>query len=182
MNWKEQLKILEQTKEWDFAIDLMQQVTLENSDNLDAYLSINYLLVNLLVEEDCDNNKQDYYEELAKRYFNESYAKFSHNPEYLFYTGMTAVMSEWFFGIEREDYQKMLRNSRKIEPNNPLYQWSYYGSLDLNNPKHINEFYEYAKMVLQKNSPIKKKLQLKGSLGEYILMLITNSCKEVVNK
>lgn len=86
MTWQKILRKLEQNKEWDNAIEFMQNVVKENPDNVDVYLRINYLLMNLLVEEDYDRTKHDYYAALLKKYFDESYAKFFLNPEYLYYT------------------------------------------------------------------------------------------------
>ena len=83
MSWKNQLKQLESKKEWDAAIQYMQNIIVESPSCLDAYVSICYLLMNLLVEEDYDRIKHDYYTALTKKYFDESYAKFSNNPEYL---------------------------------------------------------------------------------------------------
>ena len=51
MNWKEHLLKLEQRKDWKSAIALMENIIDSNGTNVDAYLSINYLLMNLLVEE-----------------------------------------------------------------------------------------------------------------------------------
>jgi hypothetical protein len=60
MSWKKQLAGFEHRKEWDEAIELMQHVIAENSYDLDACLSMNYLLMNLLVEEDYNRRKLDY--------------------------------------------------------------------------------------------------------------------------
>lgn len=48
----------------------------KNPESLAAYLSVCYLLMNLLVEEDYENSKHDYYAKLLKHYFDESYFKF----------------------------------------------------------------------------------------------------------
>jgi hypothetical protein len=174
MTWQEQLQFFENGKQWDQAIGLMQHIITQNPHDLQAYLSMNYLLMNLLVEEDYDRSKRDYYTFLTKKYFDESYKQFSHNPEYLFYTGRTAVMSEWFFEIEVKDYEKMLSDATRLEPDNLLYQWSYYDYLDLNDYENRKKVCAYAKMVLEPNSPIKKPLLSKGSLGMYLFGLITN--------
>ena len=84
MNWEEQLAKLEQRKDWKSAIVLMQETINQNSNSVDAYLIMNYLLMNLLVEEQYEPNDHNYYAGLLKKYFIESYAKFSDNPEYLF--------------------------------------------------------------------------------------------------
>ena len=43
MNWQKQLRILENNKQWDYAIALMQDVIKNNADNMDAYIFMNYL-------------------------------------------------------------------------------------------------------------------------------------------
>jgi len=180
MTWQKQLRTLEQHKEWDIAIEFMRDIVKENPDSLDAYLSICYLLMNLLVEEDYDDTKHDWYEHLAKKYYDESYQKFSHDPKYLFYIGKIAVMSEWFFGIDTPDYEKMLLDAIRLEPDNMLYMSSYYIMLDKQNPENRKKICEYAKAVLASDSPIPKILNLETSLGEYLFMLITNWSKRVL--
>lgn len=181
MNWKEKLRILEQNKDWDSAIEFMQKIIAENQNNIDAYLSINYLLMNLLVEEDHDESKHNYYENLCKYYFNESYKRFSNNPEYLYFTAKTAFMSEWFFGIEYEQAEEMLNRALELEPNNLLYQWNLYGSQSYRNTFPNDKLIIYCKMVFQIDSPIQKILKNKGSLGEYLLELMINECFEIIS-
>jgi len=149
---------------------------------LDAYIFINYLLMNLLVEENHDESKHDYYELLTKKYFDESYEKFSDNAEYLFFTATTAVFSEWFFDIDVEDYEKMFKDAIRLDPENPLYKSTEYRSLDIGIPKNKKIATSYAKKVLGKNSFIKKTLDSKGAVGEYIWMLLSSHWKEMVKK
>lgn len=137
--------------------------------------------MNLLVEEDFDTTKLDHYMQLTKRYFDESYAKFSNNAEYLFYTGITAVMSEWYFGIDTDDYLAMLDKAIELEPHNPLYQRSYYINLDHHDPKYRQKVYQYAKLVLEKNSPIQKLLSEKGAIGAYLMGLMIYRAKDIIN-
>lgn len=180
MNWKEHLRILERLKEWDMAIEFMQDVIKKNPDDMDAYIFMNYLLMNLLVEEYHDETKHDYYEALTKKYFDESYAKFSNNPEYLFFTGITAVMSEWYFGIDVKDYEDMLEKAMLLNPNNLLYKRTYYLNLDERIYENQKNMIAYAEIVLQENSPIKEILKKKGALGEYLLELMVNWSKKVL--
>lgn len=173
MNWKEQLRQLELKKDWDTAIEFMQHVIEKNPNDIDAYLLMNYLLMNLLVEEDHNEDKHDYYEYLTKKYFDESYTKFSNDPEYLYYTGRTACMSEWFFDVNLEP-SVLIKKAQELNPSNLVYQWNKYfrlpGSIDERAPENL----KYAQLVLQENSPIKKELATKGSLGEYIFGMMQN--------
>lgn len=51
----------------------MKNIIEQNPNDLDTYLEMNCLLMNLLVEEDYDKNKHEYYANLLKKYFIESY-------------------------------------------------------------------------------------------------------------
>ncbi len=168
MNWKEQLSKLEQSKDWKSAIALMQETINQNSNSIDAYLSMNYLLMNLLVEEQYDFNDHDYYAELLKKYFIESYVKFSNNPEYLFYIGQIARISEWYYDIEIEEALDMMKRASELEPNNILYNWANFSSLDMRDSQNKRKMISYAKQVLSEPK-IKEKLIHKGALGNYLL-------------
>lgn len=126
MDWKKRLSDLELNKQWDEAIIFMEKIIQENPNDIDAYICMNFLLMNLLIKEDYNRSKRDYYMTLTKKYFDESYKKFSENIEYLFFTGMTAFMSEWFFEIELDEARKMLEKARLAEPENLLYEWGFY--------------------------------------------------------
>lgn len=158
----------------------MQQIIKDNPDDMDAYMFINFLLMNLVVEEDYDRSKQDNYIALIKWYFDESYKKFSDNPEYLYMTAKTAVMCESFYGIDVEDYEQMIEKARMMDPNNLVYKESYYWDLQNKDPKDP-ELITYAKIVLSENSPVKQQLQLKGILGEYIWGMKQNFCKDILS-
>jgi len=169
MNWRQQLEKYERDKDWKCAIGLIQDIINDNPDNLDAYLRVNYLLMNLLVEEDYDSSEHGYYADLLKKYFLESYGKFSHNPEYLFYTGITAHLSEWYFDIDIEEAKTMLKEALRLEPGNTLYKWGYLTYLDMGNTVDKRHIIIYTKKILQEDSLVKETLKLKGTLGEYIL-------------
>ena len=49
MSWKEELHQLEHEQSWGDAISFMQKTIAENSGDMDAYLAMNYLLMNLLL-------------------------------------------------------------------------------------------------------------------------------------
>ena len=178
MNWKDQLKILEYQKKWDPAIIFMQKVITENPNDLDAYLSINYLLMNLLVEEDYDSNNHDYYADLLKKYFTKSYSKFYQDAEYLFFSAIIAFMSEWYFDISIEKAREMMKQATILDPESILYKWGYYAYLDMRNAENKKHAMTYAHLVLAQNSFIKKILESKGALGEYILAIMANWAKD----
>ncbi|MGB8467995.1 MAG: hypothetical protein WCE21_03235 [Candidatus Babeliales bacterium] len=183
MHWKEHLDRLEQEKQWDEAIAFMQQFIQENPNNMDAYMFMNYLIMNFIVEEDCDWNDQPTvkrYATLAKWYFDESYAKFSNNAEYLYITAKTAVMSEWFFGIDVTDYYRMFAKAHELEPDNIMYQEQYWYNVSDKNPAD-KALIAHAKLVLSDNSPIKIQLKDKGAVGRYILMLRRGWAEDVLS-
>ena len=182
--WKLELEKFEQDKDWDSAIQLMQKVIELEPNNLDAYLSMNYLLMNLLVEEDHDESRHDYYEELLKKYFKESWAKFYNNTEYLYYTGRTAYMSEWYFDVNLnlDDAREMLNTALKLDPTNLVYQWTIYSGFDERIPENKNISQDYAKMILDPYSGIEQELKTKGSLGEYILNMMKCWAKNILAK
>lgn len=159
----------------------MKAIVAQYSHDLDVYLSMVYLLMNLLlVEEDYERNNRDYYAQLIKYYFDSSYSKFSNDPRYLFYMARIACMSEWYVGIELEDVEKMLQKAYVLDPENMLYQWAYYSNLDKNHPQNKNKIIAYSKQIFQLHSPAKIELQNHGSLGRYILDMMEHSAKKMV--
>lgn len=170
--WKKKLKELEDKKQWDVAIAFMEKVIAENQDSVDAYLSLQYLIMNLLVEDrEYDGSNRDSYVKKLQKYFHEAYEKFSENSEYLYYTGRTAVMSDWYFGFEGNEAHEMIDKAAELEPDNKVYQWNSFRDL---NPLHDREKLEpYIYDVFDSHSDIRKELDSKGSLGTYLLNIMT---------
>jgi tetratricopeptide (TPR) repeat protein len=177
MTWKEVLRQLEYKQDWDTAIEYMQRIIEENPDGMDAYIYMNYLLMNLLVEEDYDQSKHDYYAKLAKYYFDLSYSKYSENAEYLFYTALTAVMSEWYWGMEVKDYDRMFEKAIQLAPDNLVYRRDSIISLNHKDPANYKELKEYYELVLDENSDLNKTLRSKGAVGAYLLGMLTSRAK-----
>lgn len=171
MNWKDNLKNAVNSKKWGLAINLLEKIIIEEPENLDAYLNINYLLMNLLVEEDCNVNEESYYQELLNRYFSESYNKFFNNSEYLFYSGIIVHMSEWYLGLNIENANTMIKTAFNNEKENILYKWGYNTFLDMNDESRKQQAIIYAKEII--NTPsIYESIKFKGFIGEYILDII----------
>lgn len=181
MNWKSELRRLEQKKDWNSAISFMEKFILDNPNDMNAYIAMNYLLMNLLVEEDHDESRHYYYENLLKHYFKESYAKFSQNAEYLFYTARTAYMSEWYFDMTLEQVREMDFKALSLDPNNILYRWVYIVLLDEKNLYNKTILIDYATIVLDEKSPIKKALESKGAIGEYIFGIMAAISRNCIN-
>ena len=168
MNWKEELISLEQNKNWKPAIELLEKTINDYANNLDVYLSINYLLMNILVEEDYSQSEHDYYSLLLKKYFDESYIKFYNNPEFLFFIGKIGCMSEWYFEIEIDEAQNMIKRSLELEPENILYKWANYGNLNMSDLCNREKMIRYAKQALSEPK-VEEVLKGKGSLGQYLM-------------
>ena len=179
MDWKSQLRSLEEGEQWDVAIELLQNIIRAYPEDMDPYICMNFLLMDLLVEEDYDQSKRNDYQVLLKWYFYESYAKFSHNAEYLYFTAKTAEICEFFLGIDQRLYENMIEQAKTLDPNNPIYKENYYWSLREKNPVDP-ELIFYAKMVVEHNSPVKKYLETKGRIGRYLLGMKENWCKRVL--
>jgi tetratricopeptide (TPR) repeat protein len=176
MNWKKQLYALEQHKEWDMAIELMEQVIKDNPDDVDAYLLFIYFFMNLLVEEcEYDTTKHDHYVQLAIHYFQESYKKFSNNAAYLFFAARATYPAPWLFGTTDEVLNEMIQKAIQLDPTNPIYQWN--SRKTFNTQRAI----AYFQSVLDPNFYIQKTLTNKGSLGHYLLDIMTNVSKEMLD-
>ena len=136
MNWKEQIAQLEQQGNFDIAIFLLEKVIAENPHTIDGYIFLLYRLMDTLVEGGCywanskdplRNIKREYYDSkdgdyivLAKKYFAESYNKFSDNPEYLYYVGRGMGPAHYFFGVDDEMPTRMIRKAQSLGYNRPL--------------------------------------------------------------
>lgn len=176
MNWKEKLKILDQKKEWDAAIEFMEHVIEQNPDDMDVYIALNYFFMNLITEEDYSNSKFHDYTNLARHYFDESYERFSENAEYLFFSAATMAIADWYMDIGMDRVHEMFKRALSLEPNNLLYQWGVAG-IGLKYPDNIKAGNVCAKKVLE-NSSIVAFLKSKGAMGEYLLTIQLKPCDE----
>ncbi|MCE7060110.1 hypothetical protein [Dyadobacter sp. CY343] len=181
INWKEQLSKFEETNNGKSAISLMQETININGSSIEAYLSFNYLLMNLLVEEEYDSNDHDYYAGLLKKYFIESYDKFSYDPKYLFYIAHIARMSEWYFNIEISDAQSMMEKASELEPDSILYKWAKCCDLDMRDSSNVEKMILYAKHALL-DTNVKEELKSNGALGQYLLDLLRYWSKKKLDR
>lgn len=178
MTWKQQLDKYEQNQDWDGAVALMQKVVNGDPSDLTAAIAFNYLVMNILVEEDYDMSKHDYFAGLLKENFVRSYARFHHKAEFLFYTGITAHISEWYFDIEIAKAQEMIHQSHTLEPDNVLYKWGYWEYLDMSNPLNMEVSKKIAVQILSTASIIAS-LKDHGAIGKYILGIMQYSISEM---
>lgn len=180
MAWKERLREFEAQKLWNQAINFMEQVVKDNSDDVDAYIYIIFLLMNILVEEIFDISQHDYYAFLIKKYFDLSYNKFSDNARYLFCVGITVAMAEWYVGLDVKDYKDMLREALQLEPNNLMYKSGYYLGLDCSIPANQKAVIEYAHLICSNDPQLLKAFLDTGACGVRWLRCMRDWSKQVL--
>lgn len=197
MNWKEQVAHLEQEGSFDIAIFLLQKVIVEHPDNVDAYIFLLYQLMNTLIEGTCywSNSKDplhaiknEYYEAkyddyvtLARKCFAESYARYSHNPEYLFYVGVIVAPDPYIFNPkEGFDAMDMVHAAFALNYNTVLKDEFTSLNTYLAKHDHANNIM-YARSILNDPS-LKEQLATKGAAGRYVIGRYIAWAKEVLEK
>ncbi|SEW51567.1 hypothetical protein [Chitinophaga arvensicola] len=170
MNWKVHLEQLERNKDWKSATVFMQQVIDDNPDQAEVYISIIYLLHNILVEEDYPESDHDYFAKVLGYYFEKSYKKFSDNAEYLFFAGKILHIAEWYFGvdddlkpIEKRLAFQMQKSAFEKEKSNVLFEWAYRFSLGDGIAEYL------ADQILLYDKAAVEWLKSKGFPGYYVL-------------
>jgi hypothetical protein len=76
-------------------------------------------------------------------------------------------MSEWYFGIEIEEAQGLMKKAAKLDPENILYKWANYSDLDMRDLCNREKMAVYAKQALS-NPKVKEKLDAEGAFGKYL--------------
>lgn len=178
MNWQEQLQEYQRTKEWDKAIDFMNQTIATNQDDKWAYIQAIYLFHNILLEEDYPDEKQESLASLLQGYFEDSNHKFSTDPDYLFFIGKILHIAEWYFGLE--DISLAISFQKKaldMKPYKLLYEWAYRLSC---NGDQVADYLAYQLVANEKS--IIEWLNSKGFPGDYILEHLMMSNERYVNR
>ncbi|MDR0559364.1 MAG: hypothetical protein LBG92_04295 [Prevotellaceae bacterium] len=139
--------------------------------DLDDYLQIIFQILDFLVEEEYSKEEHNFYIELLKKYFSESYFKFANNPEFLFYIGFIASTGEWYFNIEWKEIESMLKKAACLEPDNLLYRWGYISIPDQRIEVNSEMKYLLSKRIIE-NDLLTSRIKKKGVLGEYLLEFI----------
>lgn len=169
MNWKKNLKNFEYQKEWDNAVALMKNVIRQQPEE-DAYLLFNFMLMNVLVEEEHNERQAKEYAILLLQYFKESREIFNESHSWNFYSGMTSVMSEWYMDLSLEEQKAMLQKAYWLKPENLLYQWEQIKDVTSDFGAY-QEQKRLGKMILE--DPVtQNELRSKGSLGDYINLMV----------
>ncbi|PGH38929.1 MAG: hypothetical protein CRN43_12180 [Candidatus Nephrothrix sp. EaCA] len=184
MNWKEHLSEVEKDfgfhkeKDWEPAIDLIQQLLSEQPDDVELDIRALYILHNILLEEEYSDKEQNEMINLLPQLFNQSKRKFSENAEYLFFIGKILHIAEWYFGLE--DSKLALEFQKKAtekEPGNLLYEWAY----RLSCPGDVVEGYLAHQLITNEKDKVRW-LKSKGFPGKYILEHLEASNQKYLKK
>ncbi len=177
MNWKEQIFNYEKEfgfhkkKDWNPGIRLVNKFLDQYPDDVEINIRSLYFFHNILVEEEYPKGDHEYLSNLLKKYFNQSYAIFSNNPEYLFFMGNILHIAEWYFGLNNESNSleenlafEMQKRAFEIEPKNLLYEWSY--TFTKNEKKRA---FVLSDKILHSDPYYVNWLRTKGFPGKYII-------------
>lgn len=177
MDWKEQVKYLEQEGSFDIAIFVLEKEIKERPDNLDAYIFLLYRFMDLFLENACywsniskdrlRQIKSEYYDAkkwqyvpLVQKCFDESYARFSDDPEYLYYASKIVIQFYWYIDLKvDENLIDAMYEKAKASGYNSLIEQS--------SPKNEHDI-EWAKRILSDPS-IQEQLATKGAAAEYVI-------------
>jgi len=181
MTWKEDVALLEQEGNFDIAVFLLEKVIEDNPDEMDAYIFLLYRFMDSSLDNTCywaNSNdplrkiKEAYCEEKiwhgyavqAQKCFDESYAKFSENPAYLYYASKILRPFYWFLGLKIEDtlLENMLNKAKSL---------GYNAILEQNYPNHMtndSDTIAWAKRIMNDPS-LKEQLATKGAAAQYVI-------------
>lgn len=92
-----------------------------------------------------------------------------------------ACISEWYFDIDIEEAQSMMKKASEIEPDNILYKWANYSDLDMREARNKEKMTRYAKRTLSE-SGVERDLKSKGALGKHLWDSLEYWSKEEIIK
>lgn len=178
MGWREQVAQLEYEGNFDIAVFLLEKVIKENPNDMDAYIILLHRFMDSFLENPCywsniskdplKEIKQEYcedkiwhgYRQRAQKCFDESYARFSNNPEYLYYAPRLLLHAYDFMCLNiKESLLESMYEKSKVGAYNSLIEEGY--------PKDENDV-EWAKSILNDPS-IQEQLATKGAAAEYVI-------------
>lgn len=168
MNWRTELEKFEQNNDWKSAIQLADRLMKNNPNEVDIYIRIIFILLDLLVDGYCSQKEHDQVAIKLKEYFDKSYSQFSDNAEYLFFMGHFIPIAEWYFGMKNvSEAYDLRKKAMEKEPNNILYEWSYRFS----DPDDRLAGY-FSEQLLTHDTCKIDWLNSKGIAGKYIIGMI----------
>lgn len=190
MNWKEQVAKLDLEGNFDITIFLLEKVIEENPTDIDAYIILLHRFMDSFLENSCywanskdplRQIKQEYcedkiwhgYTQRAQKCFDESYARFSDNSEYLYYTSRLLLHAYDFMCLNIEENLLIsMYEKAKASGYNSLIEQGY--------PKKENDV-EWATRILNDPS-IQKQLATKGAAAEYVIGEKVSAAKIILEK
>lgn len=186
MRWKEHVAQLEREGNFDIAIFLLEKVIQDHPNDMNASIYLLYRLMSSIVDNSfywtsvsCDplkNIKKMYYDEkceeyriLLQRHFDESYACFSTNAEYLFYASGILMPQYWFCCMRLDDtfLENMQQRAFRMGYNTILEKMFEYKKSAESNPLDP-EVIRYAHSVLD-DPDLQRQLASKGAVAKYVL-------------
>ncbi len=154
------------------SIRRLRDAIKDNVKTLDNYVQLIFLLLMFLVEYRYSQKEHDGALSRLKCYFEEAKRKYGNDSEFLFFLGYLIPIAECYFDIDDvSDAYQMLERAMLASPENILYKWAYYSSLNPDSKKvHILE-----KMLVTQPNLGLNWLKSKGMLGVYIIGMIEKS-------
>lgn len=170
MAWKSKISSIERRNDWKAAIAMLKT---QSFDDPEVYLRVMFLLLDLVVEGQYTQKEHDYAAKELKEIFDYSKQRFSDNPEFLFFTGIMIYIGEWYFGMNDVDSAtSMLSNAMQIEPDNTLYKWGYYSTIDQRLEQDTDLKLQLSKELLFESKDKLDLLKSKGTLGNYVIGIL----------
>jgi hypothetical protein len=190
MNWREQVAQLEHEGNFDITIFLLEEVIQEYPEEMDAYIILLHRFMDSILENPCywsntskdplrkikeeyceDKIKHDY-RERAQHCFDESYARFSDNPEYLYYASRLLLHAYDFMCLNvKESLLISMYEKAKASGYNSLIEQGY--------PKKEHDV-EWAKRILN-NPSIQEQLATKGAAAKYVIGETVAAAKRILD-
>ncbi len=174
MKWIE-LKLLEENNALDKAIGKCKKTIDENSESISTWVEAIYIFHEILTGTNYPTVKMPELAKLLFETFQISKAKFSEDPEYLFFLGKIMWIAPWYFGQDSDKLALTFQEkAMSIDPKNELYRWAYLLSCNK------NEETQLANKILSENGETIKWLKSKGFQGEYVLEHLRESNERFV--
>lgn len=198
MNLKKNLFKYFFLKKWKYLLNFLEEniknSNIKREEKIDIYLNFFFIIVYLLTEEITDLETESICLYLIKKYYSKSLEIYSEDLEYNFFIGYITEKAPWFFGIDIEDSEKLMKKSFMTDKNNIYIK--YYFHLNINriipnyekkikyssqeeifNLKLLLELREKFSKEILYNKKIKKKFKKKGILGLFLFNFLKNDAK-----
>jgi len=191
MTWREQVVQLEFEGNFDIAVFLLEKVIRDSPDEMDAYIVLLHRFMDSCLENPCywsnvskdplKKIKEEYYEDKinkdyrkrAQKCFDESYARFSDNPEYLYYISRLLLHAYDFMCLN-------VKESLLVDMYHKAKNLGYNALVEAGYSTKVNDT-AWAKKILDDPS-IQKQLATKGAAAHYVIGEIVDCAKKILEK